>query len=106
MCFDMPGNRTVDVKGASTVSIKISGAEKQHFTVILSCLADGAKLKPAVVFKRKKMPKEKLPKNIIVLVQEKSWVDERIHFGWLRNVCVIHACVGYVSCTFIGLYKK
>ena len=40
MFFDMPGNRTVDVKGASTVSIKTSGAEKQHFTVILSCLAD------------------------------------------------------------------
>ena len=54
MFFDMPGNRTVDVKGASTVSIKTSGAEKQHFTVILLCLAHGTKLKPAVVFKRKK----------------------------------------------------
>ena len=84
--FDMLGNRTVDVKGASTVSIKISGAEKQHFAVILSCLADGTKLKPAVVFKRKKMPKEKLPKHIIVFVQEKDWVNERALFGWLSIV--------------------
>ena len=68
MFFDVPGNRTVDVKRASTVSIKTSGTEKQHFTVILSCPADGTKLKPAMVFKRKKMPKEKLPKDIIVLV--------------------------------------
>ena len=82
----MPGNRTVDVKGASTVSIKTSGAKKQHFTVILSCLADGTKLKQEVVFKRKKMPKEKLPKNIIVFVQENGWVDEGVLFGWLRNV--------------------
>ena len=86
MFFDMPGNRTVDVKGASTVSIKTSGAEKQHFTVILSCLADGTKLKPAVVFKRKTMPKEKLPKDIVVFVQEKGRVDERVLFGWLREV--------------------
>ena len=43
MLFGMPGNKTVDVKGASTVSIKTSEEEKQHFTVILSCLADGTK---------------------------------------------------------------
>ena len=86
MFFDMPGNRTVDVKKASTVSIKISGAEKQHFTFILSCLAGGTKLKPAVVFKRKKMPKEKLPRDNILFVQEKGWVDERVLFGWLKNV--------------------
>ena len=66
--FDMPGNRMVDVKEASTVSIKTSGAEKKHFAVILSCLADGTKLKPAVVFKGKKMPKENLSKYIIVFV--------------------------------------
>ena len=66
--------------------IKISGAEKAHFTVILSCLTDGTKLKPAVVFKRKKMSKEKIPKDIIVFVQEKGWVDERVLFGWSKNV--------------------
>ena len=76
----------VDVKGASTVSIKTSGVEKQHFTVILSCLANGTKLKLSVVFKRKTMPKEKLPEDIIVFVQEKGWVDERVLFGWLRKV--------------------
>ena len=85
MFFDMPGNRMVDVKRASIVSIKTSGAEKQHFTVILSCLANGTKLKPAVMFKRKTMPKEKLLR-ISLFVQEKGWVDERVPFGWLRKV--------------------
>ena len=115
MFFDMPGNRMVDVKGASTVSIKTSGAEKQHFTVILSCLADGTKLKPAVVFKRKTMPKEKLPEDIIVFVQEKGWVDESTFWMVKKSIvqetrCTaewkVHACVGYVSCTFIGLCEK
>jgi hypothetical protein len=44
MFFDMPGSRTV--KGSKTVSVKTSGSEKSHFTVILSCLAGGTKLKP------------------------------------------------------------
>ena len=41
MFFVIPGNRTVDVKVPSTVSIKTFGVEKQHFTVILSLLANG-----------------------------------------------------------------
>ena len=63
----------VDMKGASTVSIKTSGMEKQYFTIILSCLANGTKLKLAVMFKRKTMPREKLPKVTIVFVQEEGW---------------------------------
>ena len=44
------------------------------------------KLKLAVVFKRKTMPSEKLPKDIIVFVQEKGWIDEGVLFRWLREV--------------------
>ena len=61
MFFDMPANRTVDFKGSTSVSIKTTDSEKSQFTVILSCMADGTKLKPAVLFKRKTMPKEKFP---------------------------------------------
>ncbi|MCG7877729.1 MAG: hypothetical protein N0C90_15530 [Candidatus Thiodiazotropha endolucinida] len=86
MFFDMPGNRTVDVKGATTVSVKTMGGEKSHFTVILSCMADGTKLRPAVVFKRKTMPKEKIPSDLLVMVQPKGWVDEPILMEWLEKV--------------------
>jgi len=78
MFFDMPGNRTVDVKGTHTVTVKTSENGKANFTVVLACLADGTKLKPAVVFKCKTMPKEKLPSDLVVFVQEKGWVDEEI----------------------------
>ena len=72
MFFDLPRNSTVHMIGDKTVSIKTSGHEKTHFTIILACLADGTKLKPAVVFKRKTMPKEKFPTGVLVYVQPKG----------------------------------
>ena len=61
MNFDMPPNRTVNSKWSKTVLIKTTGHEKTRFTVVLACMADGTKLKPMVVFKRKTMPKLKFP---------------------------------------------
>ena len=43
MCFDMPGNTTMDKVGSKTVSVKTTGHERQHFTVVLACQADGKK---------------------------------------------------------------
>ena len=37
---------------------------------MLLCHADGTKLKPAVEFKRKKMPKEKLPRISLCLFKK------------------------------------
>ena len=48
--FDMPAARTVESRGAKTVLLKTTGNEKTRFTVVLSCLADGTKLKPMVIF--------------------------------------------------------
>lgn len=86
MFFDMPGSRTVDIKGSKTVTVKTTGSDKSHFTVILACLANGTKLKPAVIFKRKTMPKDKFPSGVIVYVQEKGWVDENVLLKWLNDV--------------------
>lgn len=49
--FDMPSARTVATRGEKTVTISTTGHEKSCFTVVLSCLADGTKLKPMVIFK-------------------------------------------------------
>lgn len=85
--FDLPSNYTVDSKGAKTVFIKTTGHEKCRFTVVLSCLADGTRLPPTVIFKRKTLPKgAKFPSNIIVRANEKGWMDERGTLGWLEKV--------------------
>lgn len=49
--FDMPSARTVATRGEKTVTISTTGHKKSCFTVVLSCLADGTKLKPMVIFK-------------------------------------------------------
>jgi len=46
LAFDVPSNKTVDVKGAKTIMIKTSGNEKTRYTVVLVCCADGTKLPP------------------------------------------------------------
>ena len=82
MTFDMAGFRTVNKKGDKTVSVKTTGSEKAHFTVKLSCLADETKLPVMIIFKRK-MPKDKLPSGVIVVAQEKGWVDKNLLQQWL-----------------------
>ena len=56
--FDVPSNKTVDIKGAKTIMIKTSGNEKYRYTVVLVCCADGTKLPPLLIFKRKTLPKD------------------------------------------------
>ena len=86
MQFDMPGNRTVNARGEKTVFVKTTGHEKTHFMLVLCCMADGTKLKPMVIFKRKTMPKDKFPSGVLVHVHEKGWMDEAGTKKWLDEV--------------------
>ena len=47
---DMVANTTVDDIGTRSVSLKTTGHEKVRVSVCLSAKADGAKLKPMIVF--------------------------------------------------------
>jgi len=53
LTFDVPSNKTVDVNGAKTIMIRTSGNEKTHYTVVPACCADGTKLPPLLIFKKK-----------------------------------------------------
>ena len=76
--FDMPSARTVNEKGAKTVLVNTTGHEKSRFTVVLACMADGTKLKPMVIFKRKTLPKENFPPGVLVHCHPKGWMDEAV----------------------------
>jgi len=54
LTFDVPSNKTVDVKGTKTIMIKTSGNKKMHYTVVHACCADGIKLPPLLIFKEKR----------------------------------------------------
>ena len=84
--FNMPTSKTVDSVGAKTVLLKTTGHEKTRFTVVLACLADGTKLKPMVIFKRKTMPKDNFPTGIVVHNHLKGWMDESGVKIWIEKV--------------------
>lgn len=84
--FDMPEATTVTPSGARSVKILGTGADKQRCTVMLCVTADGRKLPPYVVFKRKTLPKDNFPPGIIVRVQEKGWMTEELVKDWI--LCV------------------
>uniref|UniRef100_A0A8C3IBY8 HTH CENPB-type domain-containing protein n=1 Tax=Chrysemys picta bellii TaxID=8478 RepID=A0A8C3IBY8_CHRPI len=87
MTFDLLSNRTVTGVGEKTVLIKTTGHEKIYFTVVLSCLANGSKLPPVVIFKRKTLPKNmKFPAGVIIRAHEKGWMDENGTIEWLEKV--------------------
>ena len=60
-------------------------AMRMHFTCVLSCTASGQKLPPMMIFKRMTMPKENLPKDIVVKVNTKGWMIESLMKEWLTE---------------------
>jgi len=86
LTFDVPSNKTVDVKGAKTIMIKTSGKEKTRYTVVLACCADGKKLPSVLIFKRKMLPKDVIPHGIYVHVHSKGWMVGEGMKLWLVKV--------------------
>ena len=84
--FDMPSARTVNAWRGRTVLVNRTGHGKSCFTVVLSCLADGTKLRPMVIFKRKTIPKEKFPAGVVVHCHPKGWMDEEGLKIWVQKV--------------------
>jgi len=82
----------VYVKVAKTIMIKTSSNEKTCYTVVLACCADGTKLPPLLIFKRKTLPKDVIPHRIYVHVHSKGWMD-----GWRRNEAVVRESVVQAS---------
>ena len=87
LTFDLPAATTVAPKGSKTVSINTTGHEKDRFTVMLACTADGGKLPPFIIFKRKTLPKGVTwPKGVIVRCQDHGWMDNDLMIDWVRNI--------------------
>ena len=54
---------------------------------MLAATADGRKLPPLLILKRKTLPKSgAFPKDVIVRAQEKGWITEELMLEWLKIV--------------------
>jgi len=68
--LDMPPNYTLEKKGVKEVLLKTTGSGKLRLTVMLAATADGRKLPPLLILKRKTLPKSKaFPKDVIIRAQ-------------------------------------
>jgi hypothetical protein len=91
MSFDLPNNTTIDERGARSISIRTTGHEKTNFTVVLTCMADGTKLPPIIIFKLKKVPKGSFPPGVIIRANQTGWMNENEMLFWIENVWVKRA---------------
>jgi hypothetical protein len=91
MTFDLPSNTTIDELGAHSISIRTTGHEKSNFTVVLTCMADGTKLPPLVIFKLKNIPRCNFPSEVIVRANPTGWMNENEMLYWIENVWVKRA---------------
>jgi hypothetical protein len=66
------------LKALNQSQLKTSGHEKTHYTVILACCADGTKLPPLLIFKKKMMPSDKIKQEIFIHVQAEGWMDKNV----------------------------
>ncbi|CAJ0589623.1 unnamed protein product [Cylicocyclus nassatus] len=73
-------SRTVDQVGDST------GHELSNFTVVLSATAAGEKLRPMIIFKKKRVPKDNFPPEVIVRANERGWMNHELMKTWLLEV--------------------
>ena len=87
--MDMPSDTTVHLKGASSVPVKSTGHEKNHFTLVLTAQADGTKSKPFVVFKGKgtRLIKDlQKIKGIVVRFSSNGWMNDLLTIDYLRSI--------------------
>lgn len=84
--FDLPGNFTIEKKGTSDVRVMTTGNEKAKLTVVLAVLANGDKLPAYVIFRRKTLPKAKVPPNVIMSANEKSCMNSTETQLWAEKV--------------------
>ena len=69
------------------VLLKTTGCEKLRLTIMLAATADGRKLPPLLILKRKTLPKsEAFPKDVVGRAQEKEWMTEELMLEWLKTV--------------------
>lgn len=86
--FEAVSNTSLDKAGAKEVSVLSTGHEKMRCTVMLSAKADGTKLKPFVIFKRKRhLPDlERKHPNVVIGYTDNGWFNEETTKEYLDKV--------------------
>ena len=58
------------------MTMRSSGSEKRHFTVVLTVAADESILPQIIIFRGKTVKEIIAPEGFVIVTQEKKWMDE------------------------------
>ena len=86
--MDMLPRNTVNMKGQKQVIIKSTGHEKSRYTVVLTVMADGTKLPPMIIFKRKTKPPgnyKNYDRNLYIII---CVIEFIICYAILYSTCI------------------
>ena len=84
--FDLIPNKTIDRVGTKSCIVRSTGSEKRHITVVLTVRAIGCMLPPMIIFKGKRALKLNVPEGVVVAVQEKAWMDQKLVEDYIRHI--------------------
>ena len=91
--MDMPGETTICSTGERSVPTCSIGHDKNRFTVCLSAMADGRKLKPFIVLKGVRViPELQSVSGVVVAMSRNGWMNEDLTKDWVKR------CWGTLSC--------
>ena len=92
--FDLPGNSPVDFKDIPSVNIKTNRVQHLRFTVVLSALASGDKLKPMIIFRDlAEVPQDVFPAGVHVTVAKGgAMTPSLLLYQWLPHVWQTRLC--------------
>lgn len=83
--FDVVYGRTVEGRGKDSVKIDSTGHEKANFTVLLCVTASGELLNPMLIFKKKLVPKETFPNDVVVRTNITGWMTADLMKDWIEE---------------------
>eukprot|EP00117_Sycon_ciliatum_P004870 scpid95727/ scgid9051/ len=90
--FDMPWTKTNNARGARTVRIKTTHAEKKGFTVALAATASGVKLPAFIILKERNgvfgsrvANNLSVPSNVTLHASLNGWMNADLLKVWLRR---------------------
>jgi transposase-like protein len=81
--FDMPANRTVEIKGTGRVPILTTGNERKRATVVLCCSNKGDKMPMHIVVRGE--GKAHVLNGVVVRYQERAWMTSDLTERWLKS---------------------
>jgi len=86
MAFNLPNNTIIKQFNIKTISILTTKHKHSNFTIILTCIANGIKLLPVIIFKLKRVPREEFPDGVIIRVNPEGWMNESEMTWWIENI--------------------